>query len=399
MALTAIAVKNAKPTAKSYKLTDGGGLYLLITPKGSKLWRMKYRFAGTEKKLSFGPWPEVSMQQARDARDEARAMLRAGKDPSREKKVARLAADLASRCTFEAVAEDFIAKREADGWALATLNKNRWFLALLRRSIGKVPIAEISAPELLEALTTIQDKGLHETARRLRSFIGRVFDYAIARGVASHYPGIHLRGALITPTVKHRAAIIDPANVGKLLVAIESYDGYPSTQGALRLSPYVFQRPGEIRVMRWSDLNLVAGRWTILAEVTKQRRRHDVPLSRQAIAIIRSMETVSGDSEFVFPAFHTPKRPISENTVNQALARLGYKGIMTAHGFRSTASSLLNESGKWHPDLIERALAHQVGSAVRSAYNHSGYWNDRVAMMQWWADELDRLRAEACEPA
>lgn len=399
MPLTAVAVKNAKPKAKDYKLSDAGGLYLLVTTRGSKLWRMKYRFAGAEGKLSFGPWPEVSLQQARDRRDEAKAMLRAGKDPGREKKVARLAATMAARCTFEAVAEEYIAKREADGLAEVTLAKHRWLLAMLRPAIGKVPISEISAPELLAALRSVQNSGRLESAKRLRSFAGRIFEYGIATGHATVNPASHLKRALIVPTVKHHAAIIDPADVGKLLVSIDGYNGYPSTRGALRLSPYVFQRPGEIRMMRWADLDLDAGRWTIRAEVAKMRRRHDVPLSRQAASIIRSMEPVSGDSEFVFPAFHTPRKPLCENTVNQALTRLGYKGIMTAHGFRSTASSLLNESGKWHPDLIERALAHEVGSAVRAAYNHSSYWNDRVAMMQWWADELDRLQAAAAQQA
>lgn len=395
MPLTNAAVKNAKPRDRDWKLSDEKGLFLLVTAKGSKLWRMKFRVHGIEKKLSFGSYPEVSLQAARRLRDEARSIIAQGRDPSREKKIAKQTAKLSAVTTFAGVAQEYIEKMEKEGRAARTTEKSRWLLSLLQPSLGKVPIADITLPELRAALLSIQDSGRRETARRLRSFTGRVFDYAMGTGRATSNPATSLKGALIAPTVRHHAAIIDRKQVGALMRAINSYHGYPSTCGALKLSPHVFQRPGEIRMMKWADVDLEEARWTIQEQDTKMRRRHDVPLSRQAVSIIRSMAPVSSHSEFVFPAFHTPKRPISENSVNQALRRLGYGQSMTAHGFRSTASSLLNESRLWHPDAIERALAHQVGSSIRSAYNHTTYWDQRVEMMQWWSDELDRLKLEA----
>jgi integrase len=383
---------------RDWKLSDEKGLFLLVTTKGSKLWRMKFRIHGIEKKLSFGSYPEVNLQTARRLRDEARAMIAEGRDPSREKKIAKQTAKLSAVTTFAGVAQEYIEKKEKEGLAVSTTDKSRWLLSLLLPSIGKVPIADITPPELLAALVSIQDSGRRETARRLRSFAGRVFDYAIGTGRATNNPVVPLKGALITPTVKHHSAIIEPKQIGVLMQAIETYQGYPSTCGALKLSPHVFQRPGEIRMMKWADVDLEGARWTIQEQDSKMRRRHDVPLSHQAASIIRSMVPVSSDSQFVFPAFHTPKRPISENSVNQALKRLGFGQSMTAHGFRSTASSLLNESRLWHPDVIERALAHQVGSSIRSAYNHTTYWNERVEMMQWWSDELDRLKRGAPQP-
>lgn len=395
MTLAATAVKNAKPGSVDRKISDEKGLYLLVTASGSKLWRMKYRFCGVEKKLCFGAYPDVTLQAARRLRDEARVAIAAGRDPARERKVAKATARLATTTTFQAVALEYLSKKEKEGLAATTLQKSRWLLSLLCNSLGNVPIAGISSPELLATLVRVQDTDRRETARRLRSFAGRVFDYAIASGRAASNPAAPLRGALIAPRVRHHAAITDPKTLGHLLRAIDGYNGYPSTCAALKISPHLFQRPGEIRMMKWSALNLEAGRWTIAEDETKMRRRHDVALSHQSIAILRSMIPISGHSAFVFPAFHTPKRPISENSVNQALIKLGYARRMTAHGFRSTASSLLNESRLWHPDVIERALAHQVGSAIRSTYNHTTYWEERVAMMQWWSDELDRLKSEA----
>ena len=397
MTLTATAVKNAKPGRRDRKISDEKGLYLLVTPLGSKLWRMKFRVGGIEKKLSFGAFPEVSLLTARHLRDNARAEIAAGRDPARQRKAAKLTSRLSAVTTFRAVGHEFIAKKEKEGLAPTTIGKSRWLLSLLDPALGNVPVSEISSPELLACLLRVQDSERRETARRLRSFANRVFNYAIATGRANNNPAIPLSGALIAPTVRHHAAITEPKQLGQLLRAIEGYSGYPSTCAALKISPHVFQRPGEIRAMKWCSVDLTAGRWTMEASDTKMRRRHDVALSSQAVAMIRSMKPISGHSEFVFPAFHTPRRPLSENSVNQALNKLGYRRSMTAHGFRSTASSLLNESRLWHPDVIERALAHQVGSAIRSAYNHSTYWDERVAMMQWWSDELDRLKGEAVD--
>ena len=262
---------------------------------------------------------------------------------------------------------------------------------LLKPSIGARPVGDISTPELLRALEDIQNSGRVETANKVKSFASRVFDLAVIRGLAPHNPALSLRNALDTPEVRHHPAIVDAAQFGEFLRAVEGYKGYPSTMGALRLSAHVFQRPGEIRMMRWSDLKLPERAWIIPAEQTKIRRQHEVPLSRQALAIIKGMRSTA-HGEFVFPAFHSWKVPLSENSVNQAIKRLGYGDVMTAHGFRSTASTLLNESGLWTPEAIERSLAHEVGSVVMRIYNRSAFWDERVRMHQWWSDYLDNLR-------
>jgi integrase len=277
--------------------------------------------------------------------------------------------------------------------AEATKSKSEWLFAQLEPQLGKVPVSEITAPMLLGVLQKVAESGRQETARRLRSLAGRIMSYAVITGRAAHNPATDLQRALIVPKVRHHPAIIDASELGKLLRAIETYEGYPSTIGALKLSPHLFQRPGEIRAMRWDELYLDRAKWVIPAERTKMRRPHEVPLSRQAIEIIEAMRPISGIADFVFPAFHSRTKPISENTVNGALRRLGYQGVMTAHGFRSTASSLLNESEQWSPDVIESALAHQDQNAIRATYNRASYWKSRVEMMQWWSDHLDTLRA------
>lgn len=395
MALSVKEIENARPGPKDRKLSDEKGLFLLVASTGSKRWHLKYRFDGKEKRISFGPFPEVSLKAARAKRDEARALLAEGIDPSRQRQERRLEQRILRENTFSAVAKEFIAKRAADGDKAicdTTRSKTEWLLTLLEPSLGSVPVSQITAPMLLAALQEVQNSGRRETARRLRSFAGRVINYAIATGRAAHNPAHALHRALLVPKVRNHPAIIDPRELSDLLKAIDDYAGYASTNAALKLSAHLFQRPGEIRSMRWVDLDLVDAIWTIPADQTKMRREHRVPLSRQAIAIIRSMEEVSAFSEWVFPSF-TPKKPLSENAVNGALKRLGYAGKMTAHGFRSTASSLLNESGKWSPDAIERALAHQDSNAVRAIYNRTAYWGERVEMMQWWSDKLDSLKA------
>ena len=244
---------------------------------------------------------------------------------------------------------------------------------------------------LLSVLQEVQKSGRRETARRLRSFVGRVLDYAIATGRAENNPAPALRRALFTPKVRHHPAIIDRGALGELLRAIDGYSGHASTNAALRVSPLLFQRPGEIRAMKWADVDLEEAVWTIPEGETKIRREHRVPLSRQATAIIRSIQDVAEYSEYVFPSFN-PKKPLSENAVTGALKRLGFGGVMTAHGFRTMASSLLNESNRWNPDAIERALAHQDSNAVRAVYNRTAYWKERIEMMQWWSDEIDSLK-------
>ena len=395
MALSVKEIEHAKPIDRDCKLYDEKGLYILIALSGSKRWYLKYRFMGSEKKLGLGHYPAVSLKAARAKRDEARALIDEGKDPSQERQARRLLAKATNDNTFGVVGREFLDKRAAEGLAEATKTKMEWMFGQLERPLGKVPVSEITAPMLLGVLQAVAKSGQLETARRLRSLAGRIIRHAVITGRATHNPATDLQRALVAPKVRHHPAIVDPGELGKLLRAIDSYQGYPSTIGALKLSPHLFQRPGEIRAMRWDELDLDRAKWVIPAERTKMRRPHEVPLSRQAIEIIESMRPITGIADFVFHAFNSRTKPISENTVNGALRRLGYQGVMTAHGFRSTASSLLNESERWSPDVIESALAHQDQNAIRATYNRASYWKSRVEMMQWWSDHLDTLRATA----
>lgn len=393
MALNDTLIRAAKPREKEWKLADERGLYLLVTPSGGKLWRVKFRLNGQEKKLSLGAYPEIALKEARRLRDTARLAKADGIDPAKEKQAAKVAAKIGAANSFEALAEEYIEKMVKEGLAEATLTKARWFLSLLRPAIGREAIADITAQDMFAALKKVERAGHRETAKRLRSFASRVFRYAVATGRANADPADTLRGALAAPVVKHYAAIVDPVALGELLRAIEGYSGEPVTLTALRLTPHVFQRPGEVRQMQWTELDLDKGVWTIPAARMKQRAAHSVPLSRQSVDILREMRGLTSKGKFVFPSIRTWERPMSENTVNGALRRLGYAGSeMTAHGFRSTASTLLNESGKWNPDAIERALSHAEKNQVRAAYNRGSYWTERVEMTQWWSDYLDGLR-------
>lgn len=395
MPLTFKAIQNIRPCDKPTKHADEKGLFLLVSPTGSKRWKLKYRFDSKENQIGFGAFPEVGLAQARAMRDEARTLLAQGVDPSQKRKAEKLEKRLSRENTFGAVAREFIEKRATDGDKAicdTTRSKTEWLLSLLEPTLGSVPVAEVTAPLLLAVLQEIEKSGRRETARRVRSFANRVIDYAVITGRAMHNPATSLHRALRSPQVRSHPAITKPREIADLLKAIEGYNGYASTNAALKLSAHLFQRPGEIRTMRWDDLDLDQAVWTIPAGNMKMRVEHQVPLSRQALAIIRSMKEVSDYSEWVFPSW-TPKKPLSENAVNGALKRLGYAGRMTAHGFRSTASSLLNESHLWSPDAIERSLAHQDANAIRKVYNRTQYWDERVAMMQWWSDTLDSLRS------
>lgn len=392
MPLTNIQLKAATPKSRDYKLADERGLYVLVRTNGSKLFKFKYRFAGREKKLSFGAFPETTLQQARKRRDQARRQLEEGIDPGEHARMKKIAEKVASANSFRKVAQEYINKRRRDGISEATAAKSEWLLAKLSPTLGNRPISSIKPIELLVVLQSIEEKGQKETARRLRSFTSRVMRYAISTARAEHDPAAGLKGALSTPQVKHFAAITDRAQLGELLRKIDAYSGYPSTVMALKLIPHLFPRPGELRMMLWSEVDLKEARWTIPASKTKMRREHVVPLSSQVVALLNDQRKYSGDGQLVFPAFHSRKVPISENTLNQALTRLGFGGVATAHGFRSTASSLLNESEKWSYDAIERALAHQDRDQIRAIYNRATYLRERVRMMQWWSDELDRIR-------
>ncbi len=396
MALTDIAVRNLKPGPAPFKISDGKGLHLLVSPSGSRLWRLAYRFAGKQKLLSFGAYPEIGLKEARGRTEEARRLLRDGIDPSTQRRLDKIARVTNSAVTFQAIAEELLAKKSREGRTANTIKKKTWALSFAYPLLGARPIAEISAPEVLAVLRKVEARGRLETAGRLRGIIGEVFRYAIATGRATTDPTYSLRGALTAPTVKHRAAITDPAALGGLLRAIDGFDGQPSTKAALQLMPLLFPRPGELRLAEWAEFDLDVAIWVIPAARTKMRREHRVPLPPQAVGILRTLHTITGDGRLVFPGTRVVVRPISENTMNAALRRLGYSADeMTSHGFRASASSLLNESGKWTADAIERALAHQDEDAIRRAYARGQHWAERVQMMAWWADHLDTLKTGA----
>ena len=385
-------IRTTKPCKRPIKLSDSGGLYLLIAPHGSKLWRLAYRFGGKQKTHAIGAYPTSTLKAARDKREEAKRLLANGIDPSAQRRLDKQIKSTGN--TFKAIAEEVLAKLEKEGRANVTLTKKRWLLDFAYPAFGDRPIAEITALEVLSVLRQVEGRGRYETARRLRSTCGTIFRYAIATGRAERDPSADLRGALTSPKANHRAAIVDPAGIGAMLRAIDGYDGLPITKAALRLAPLVFVRPGELRHAEWAEFDLAAAEWRIPPAKMKMRRAHRVPLSRQSINVLRDLQPISGGGRFLFPSIRSTVRPMSENTLNAALRRLGYgTDEMTAHGFRAMASTRLNEMGGWNPDAIERQLAHQEQDDTRRAYIHAAeYWPERVKMMQAWADYLDELR-------
>lgn len=399
MALTDVAVRNAKPGEKPVKLSDGEGMFLLVTPAGGKLWRLKYRVGGREKLLAMGAYPEVSLAEARNRRRDARELIASGKDPSREKQRAKRRAHMDAGNTFAAITAEYCAKRKRDGeggWSPATAKRSEYLLSLLDPAIGKLPIAEIEPADILAAIRRIEAKGNLESARRTLQLASMVFRYAVATARLRSDPTRDLRGALTAPKVTHYGAVTDAKGAGELLRAIDGYEGQGLVKLALKFAPHVFVRPGELRHAEWCEIDFDAALWIIPEGKTKMRKAHHVPLSSQAIAILREVHSATGPSGYVFPSIRSRARPMSDNTLNAALRRLGYSSEeMTAHGFRAMASTLLNESGKWHPDAIERALAHGDSDKVRAAYHRGAHWNERVEMAQWWSDYLDQLRKGA----
>ncbi|MDQ2891477.1 MAG: integrase arm-type DNA-binding domain-containing protein [Pseudomonadota bacterium] len=397
--LTQLQITSAKPKAKPYNLPDGQGLVLVVQATGSKLWRFRYRFAGQQKTLHIGPWPTNSLADAREKSREARKVIAAGLDPALEKKRAKVTARFAVATTFKDVALEWIDKCEREGRADITLDKIRWLLGMAYPLIGSHPINSITAIEALSVLRKVEAKGRYESARRMRSVLSRVFHYGIATARCDRDVAADLRGALTTPKTVHHAAITDPGDVGVLLKTMDGYTGQKVTRMALRLSPHLFVGPGELRQAEWTEFDIDKALWSIPIEKMKMRRPHKVPPSRQALAMVEELREVTGHRQYLFPCMGSPKRPMSENGVNQALRRLGYEtGEMTAHGFRAMAATLLNEMGRWNPDAIERQLAHQEVSSVRRAYARGEYWDERVAMMQHWSDYLDGLRDASAGP-
>lgn len=392
MPLTHFDAKNAAPAEKPYKLSDGGGLHLLVQPNGSKLWRMKYRFLGKERLLSFGAYPLFSIADARAKRDEAKKLLASGVDPGVKKKLDRIAAETSARNTFGLIAEEFIAAHEAKGSAERTKAKVRWLLQEVAAPLTSRPIAEITPAELLDLLKCVERSGRRETAKRLRATISAVFRLAIVTLRASHDPTSALKGALVRPNVRHRAAITDEKKLGGLLRAIDEFDGWPTIKAALLFTALTCARPGEVRGARRIEIDLEKAIWRIPAQRSKTRRHHDVPLSRQAIRVLDEVWPLSDHGELVFPSIRSIQKPLSDNAMNSALRRMGFtQEEMTAHGFRSTASTILNERG-FSPDVIEAVLGHQDENIVRRAYNRARYWPERVVLMQRWADMLDAFR-------
>lgn len=360
MPLTDVAIRNAKPREKPYKVGDTLGLFLLVQPSGGKLWRVKYRIEGKEKKLAIGIYPQVGLAEARRRRDAARELVAAGKDPVRETQREKVRSRIQAETTFDAIAAEFCAKRRRDGqkaWAASTATRSEYLLSLLKVSIGKLPITDIEPADVLIAVRKIERKGQLESARRTLQLAGAVFRYAVATARLSSDPTRDLRGALTAPTVTHYGAIIDPARVGELLRAIDGYEGQPITKLAMQLAPLVFVRPGELRHAEWNEFDFEGALWTIPAGKTKMRKDHLVPLSRQSIAILKDLRALTGPDGYVFPSIRSRKRPMSDNTINAGLRRLGYStDEMTAHGFRAMASTLLNEAASGTPMLSSARL-------------------------------------------
>lgn len=390
--LTEQAIRSARPRDEPYKLPDERGLSLLITPAGSKLWRFRYRHSGRENMLGLGSYPDTSLKLAREKRDEARQLLAEGRDPSGQRQ-----AEKAERnTTFELVAREWLALQEKT-LAPATYTKAVWtFESLVFPFIGTRPIADIQALDVLKLLKRIEVRGLNETAHRTRQRCGQVFRYAVITERCDHDVTANLRDALAPVVITHHASITEPAMVGQLMRDIEHYRGNAVTWYALRIAAYVFVRPGELRRAEWAEFDLDSPEptWRIPARKMKMGQQHIVPLSTQVTLWLLELREKTGASPWMFPSLRSPLRPISENTVNMALRRMGYDNeTMTGHGFRSMASTRLNEQG-WHPDLIELQLAHAEPNQVRAAYNRAQRLDERRKMMQHWSDFLDQLRAE-----
>jgi integrase len=387
-----IALRNAKPGPKLQKLSDGGGLQLWIFPDGAKRWRLAYRFGGKQKLLALGVYPHVCLKEARQARDDAKRLLTAGTDPSAKQGPEKSHSALEPVDTFRTIAEELLDKKRREERSAATLEKTGWLFSLAYPALADRPVAELTGPEILAVLKGVEARGRLETARRLRALIGEVFRYAIATHRAESDPTFALRGALSAPKVKHRAAITTPREFGGLLRAIDGYEGTYEVRIALQMLALTFVRPGELRFARWVEFDLEKAVWTIPPERMKMRRPHRVPLASQTLDLLANLRALNNRGPLLFPSPRDPERAMSENTFNAAIRRMDFsKDEMSSHGFRAAASSLLNESGKWNADAIEAQLAHVEGNDVRRAYARAEYWDERVRMMAWWGEEIERL--------
>lgn len=392
MKLTDTYLRALKANGKVQKYSDGGGLYLHVSPTGGKLWRMGYRFEGKQKTLSFGKYPAVSLKDARNRRDEAKDLLAAGIDPGARKKAVKAAIKAETMNSFEVVAREWF-ERYKDSWVD---HHGKKILARLENDIfpliGGKAIGAVTAPELLEALRRIEARGAVETAHRALQNCGQIFRYAIATGRAERDTAADLRGALSPVKSTNFASITEPKDIGALLREIDAYPGNMIVRAALRMAPYVFVRPGELRRAEWAEFSLESAEWRIPAARMKMRETHIVPLARQMLTILEDLHRFTGHGRYLFPSMRANSAPISDVTLLAALRRMGYdKDVMTVHGFRSMASTLLNEQG-YNRDWIERQLAHGERNTVRASYNYAQYLPERRRMMQEWADYLDGLR-------
>lgn len=394
MSLTNIAIQKAKAGKKPIRRYDSGGLYIEISPAGGKLWRLKYRFNGKEKRLALGVYPDVPLVKARDNRDKARQLLADGVDPGENRKAQRASKTDQAENSFEVVAREWFLKHSPN-WATSHADK---VLQRLEKDVfpwvGGRPIAEITAPEVLKVLQRIEGRGALDTAHRAYQNFGQVFRYAVATGRSTHDPSADLKGALPPAKHEHFASITEPAKVAELLRAIGGFKGTFIVQCALRLAPMLFVRPGELRKARWAEFDLDKAEWTYL--VTKTNTDHLVPLSRQAVAVLRELHALTGEREYVFPG-RDPKKPMSDAAVNAALRRMGYdtRTEITGHGFRAMARTILHQDLDFAPEIIEHQLAHRVPDSLGAAYNRTKFIKQRRVMMQKWADYLDSLAAGA----
>jgi integrase len=394
MPLTDVAVRNAKPRDKLYRLFDERGMYLEISAAGGKWWRLKYRFGGKEKRLSLGTYPDVSLKDARDRRDGARKLLANGVDPSVERKVQKAATTERAANSFEAVAREWFA-RQSPGWASTHADK---VMGRLEKDVfpwlGGRAIADIKAPEVLTVLRRVESRGALDTAHRVHQNCGQVFRYAIATGRAERDVSADLRGALPPARHTHFASVTEPSEVAGLLRALDGFKGTFVVQCALRLAPLLFVRPGELRAAQWAQIDLNKAQWRYT--VSKTKTEHLVPLATQAVAILRDLHALTGQREYVFPG-RDVKKPMSGAAINAALRRMGFdtKEEITGHGFRAMARTILHEQLRFPGEVIEHQLAHRVPDSLGTAYNRTKFIDDRIEMMQKWADYLDELKSDA----
>ena len=392
MALTDIAIRSAKAKGKPYKLSDSGGLFILIATTGGKLWRYSYRFDGKQKTLALGSYPDTGLKEARERHAAARKILAAGVDPNENRKNETAAKKLSAANSFELVARQWwqsYMKSKADSHKEKVIRR---FELYVFPWLGKKPISEITAPQFLEVIKRIEKQNIAETAKRTLQTAGQVFRYAVQNGMIERDITADLKGALAATTVKHMAAFTEPKDVAELLRALDGFKGTITVQCAIRLAPLVFVRPSELRMAKWADINLEAATWQYL--VSKTKTNHIVPLSTQAVAILRELHPLSGQGEYVFQGGHSHLKPMSESAINAALKRMGYdtRTQITGHGFRAMARTILHERLNIDPAIIEHQLAHKVPDTLGSAYNRTKFIQQRTIMMQSWADYLDSLK-------